>query len=81
MMHCTHGAQVNNWRDLLNDEPFKRKDLITIQDPTDLERHNLTKFHHLKHNLKVSSRVLLACGSAAFVYSATEDDLCCACHR
>jgi hypothetical protein len=49
------GNQVGNWRDLLNDEPFKRKDLIKIQDPTDLEKHNLTKFHHLKHNLKVSN--------------------------
>lgn len=35
------------WKDLLTDEPFKRKDLIVIQDPTDLSRRNLNQFKHL----------------------------------
>ena len=51
--HSMATPQVGNWRDLLTDEPFKRKDLIVLQDPTDLDKHNMTKFHHLKHNLKV----------------------------
>ena len=41
------------FKDLLTDEPFTRKDLITIQDPTNLDKFNLTNFFHLKKNLKV----------------------------
>ncbi len=41
------------WKDLLTDEPFTRKDLITIQDPNSLEKFNLSTFFHLKKNLKV----------------------------
>lgn len=43
----------NFWKDLLTDEPFTRKDLITVQDPSNLEKFNITKFFHLKNNLKV----------------------------
>jgi peptidyl-prolyl cis-trans isomerase-like 2 len=35
------------WQDLLTDEPFTRKDLITIQDPHDISNRNLEKFWHL----------------------------------
>ncbi|XP_039268246.2 RING-type E3 ubiquitin-protein ligase PPIL2-like [Styela clava] len=42
-----------NWRDLLTDEIFARSDLITIQDPTNLDKFNLQSFHHLKHNLRL----------------------------
>ncbi|KAJ8312272.1 hypothetical protein KUTeg_009645 [Tegillarca granosa] len=41
-------------KDLLTDEPFTRKDLITIQDPTNLDKFNMTGFYHLKHNLKLT---------------------------
>ena len=41
------------WKDLLNDEPFTRKDIITIQDPTNLDKFNLASFHHMTKNLKV----------------------------
>ena len=41
------------WKDLLTDEPFLRKDLITIQDPTSLGKFDFTTFYHLKKNLKV----------------------------
>ena len=30
-------VKAKNWRDLLTDEPFTRKDLITIQDPHNLQ--------------------------------------------
>ncbi|XP_064612285.1 LOW QUALITY PROTEIN: RING-type E3 ubiquitin-protein ligase PPIL2-like [Liolophura sinensis] len=40
-------------RDLLTDEPFTRKDLITIQDPTNLDKFNISSFYHVKNNLKV----------------------------
>ncbi|MCP9261201.1 Peptidyl-prolyl cis-trans isomerase-like 2 [Dirofilaria immitis] len=33
-------------RDLLTDEPFQRKDIITLQDPNHLEKFNIEQFHH-----------------------------------
>jgi peptidyl-prolyl cis-trans isomerase-like protein 2 len=47
--------KAKNWKDLLNDEPFQRKDLITLQDPNNIEKFNLSTFHHLKNNLKVEN--------------------------
>lgn len=45
--------KTKNLKDLLCDEPFKRTDVIMLQDPSDLEKFNLAKFHHLQNNLKV----------------------------
>ncbi|XP_063973640.1 RING-type E3 ubiquitin-protein ligase PPIL2 [Diachasmimorpha longicaudata] len=45
--------KTKNWRDLINDEPFTRSDLITIQDPTNVSKFNLSRFHHIKNNLRV----------------------------
>ncbi|XP_066997880.1 RING-type E3 ubiquitin-protein ligase PPIL2 [Anabrus simplex] len=45
------------WKDLLNDEPFERKELITIQDPVNLEKFNLSTFHHIKNNIRVEDEV------------------------
>ncbi|CAG8490353.1 6447_t:CDS:10 [Acaulospora colombiana] len=42
-----------NWKDLLTDEPFTRKDIITIQDPHNIESRNLSNFYHLKNDLTV----------------------------
>lgn len=39
--------------DLLTDQPFVRSDIITIQDPTDLEKFDVSKFHHVKNSLTV----------------------------
>ncbi|CAG7838055.1 unnamed protein product [Allacma fusca] len=44
-----------NWKELLTDEPFTKTDIITIQDPTNLHKFNLTAFHHLKMNLKIQN--------------------------
>ncbi|XP_074641089.1 RING-type E3 ubiquitin-protein ligase PPIL2-like isoform X2 [Tubulanus polymorphus] len=41
-------------KDLLTDEPFTRKDIITIQDPSNLDKFNLANFYHLKKNLKLN---------------------------
>jgi len=43
-----------NWKDLLTDEPFTRKDLITIQDPQNLDKFNISKFLYLKKDWKVA---------------------------
>ena len=45
--------KTKNWKDLLTDEPFLRKDIIEIQDPQNYSKFNLNNFHHLKNNLKV----------------------------
>ncbi|KAG0089982.1 Peptidyl-prolyl cis-trans isomerase cyp8 [Podila epicladia] len=39
------------WKDLMTDEPFARKDIITIQDPHNLENRNLANFHYIKNDL------------------------------
>jgi peptidyl-prolyl cis-trans isomerase-like protein 2 len=45
----------NFWKDLVTDEPFTRKDIITIQDPTNLDKFNLANFYHIRKNLKLVS--------------------------
>lgn len=46
--------KANNWKDLLNDEPFQRSDIIVLQDPsTCAEKFNLSQFHHVQKRLKV----------------------------
>ncbi|KAG0203359.1 RING-type E3 ubiquitin-protein ligase ppil2 [Mortierella sp. GBA30] len=39
------------WKDLMTDEPFTRKDIITIQDPHNLQNRNLADFHYVKNDL------------------------------
>lgn len=41
-----------NFRDLLTDQPFTRKDVIILQDPMQTDRISPGDFHHFKHNLK-----------------------------
>ena len=36
------------WQDLVSDEEFTRKDLITLQDPHNLEGRNLSSFKYIK---------------------------------
>ena len=36
------------WRDLVSDEEFSRKDIITLQDPQNVESRNLSSFKYLK---------------------------------
>ncbi|KAF9896643.1 Peptidyl-prolyl cis-trans isomerase cyp8, partial [Lobosporangium transversale] len=45
------------WKDLMTDEPFTRKDIITIQDPHNLNNRNLAEFHHIKNDLAVIDEV------------------------
>eukprot|EP00192_Tetraselmis_astigmatica_P009027 CAMPEP_0117695242 /NCGR_PEP_ID=MMETSP0804-20121206/28028_1 /TAXON_ID=1074897 /ORGANISM="Tetraselmis astigmatica, Strain CCMP880" /LENGTH=613 /DNA_ID=CAMNT_0005509287 /DNA_START=160 /DNA_END=2001 /DNA_ORIENTATION=- len=42
-----------NWKDLLTDEKFTRKDLITIQDPLNLTARELDRFDHVKKGLQL----------------------------
>ncbi|KAJ5098670.1 Peptidyl-prolyl cis-trans isomerase-like 2 [Penicillium argentinense] len=36
------------WRDLVTDAEFSRKDIITLQDPQNIESRNLSSFNYLK---------------------------------
>ncbi|KAJ3071337.1 Peptidyl-prolyl cis-trans isomerase cyp8, partial [Podochytrium sp. JEL0797] len=38
--------QGKAWKDLMTDEPFKRKDLITIQDPLNVGGRDINAFHY-----------------------------------
>ncbi|RXK37207.1 peptidyl-prolyl cis-trans isomerase-like 2 [Tremella mesenterica] len=46
------------WRDLVNDEPFERKDIITIQDPQNLANRDLREYDHVKSDKKVAEEEL-----------------------
>ena len=39
---------ANNWTCLESSKPFKKSDIITIQDPTDPARRNVSSFHHVR---------------------------------
>ena len=43
--------KAKTWRDLVNDEEFTRKDVITVQDPQNIEARNLNSFKYLQDGL------------------------------
>ncbi|GAA6049389.1 hypothetical protein JCM3770_007321 [Rhodotorula araucariae] len=45
--------KAHNMNDLLTDEPFTRKDIITLQDPLNLEGRDISKFDYVRRALKV----------------------------
>lgn len=47
--------KTKNWKDLVDDTPFQRKDLIVIQDPKKIEKFNISTFHHIKKRLRVET--------------------------
>ena len=66
------------WNDLVSDEQFTKKDLITLQDPQNLEARDLSSFKYLKDGEdaglpKPEANVnLAAMGSAAKILKAKE---------
>ena len=47
--------KVSYWKDLLNDQPFTKKDIISLQEPHNLEKANYINYYHIKQNLKMPS--------------------------
>ncbi|XP_065558558.1 RING-type E3 ubiquitin-protein ligase PPIL2-like isoform X1 [Artemia franciscana] len=47
-----------NWKDLLTDDSFVRSDIITLQDPHNLGKFNISNFHHMRKNLKIENEEL-----------------------
>jgi peptidyl-prolyl cis-trans isomerase-like protein 2 len=45
--------KTNTFNDLLTNEPFTRNDIITIQDPKNLDKFNIQSFAHLKNEWKL----------------------------
>ncbi|KAI8615414.1 hypothetical protein BC830DRAFT_1064414 [Chytriomyces sp. MP71] len=45
---CVKGK---SWRDLMTEEPFRRKDIITIQDPHNIIIRNINDFHYKLHDV------------------------------
>lgn len=52
--------KTKNWKDLVDDTPFVRKDIIVIQDPGFIEKFNISTFHHIKKRLRVETEEELA---------------------
>ena len=46
--------KTKNFKDLLNDEPFTRADIIILQDPRNMTKFNLSNYHHIKFSLKAT---------------------------
>jgi peptidyl-prolyl cis-trans isomerase-like protein 2 len=44
--------KAKNWNDLLTGAPFTRKDIISIQDPQNLEKRNWANFLHIREKIK-----------------------------
>ncbi|XP_055324360.1 RING-type E3 ubiquitin-protein ligase PPIL2 [Sitodiplosis mosellana] len=47
--------KTKNWKDLVDDTPFTRKDIITIQDPNNVEKFNISTFYHIRKGLRVET--------------------------
>ena len=45
--------KTNTFNDLLTNESFTREDIITIQDPKNLDKFNIQSFAHLKNDWKL----------------------------
>ncbi|KAI6196889.1 hypothetical protein M3Y94_01161400 [Aphelenchoides besseyi] len=44
-------------KDLLNDVPFLRKDIITLQDPNDLDKFNMERFYHVQFDTRTLDEI------------------------
>ncbi|XP_021762473.1 peptidyl-prolyl cis-trans isomerase CYP65-like [Chenopodium quinoa] len=52
--------KTKNWKELLTDEPFTRDDLITIQNPNELDtKKALAEFDHVKKGLKIDDEGII----------------------
>lgn len=53
--------KTKTWRDLVTDEPFKREDIVTIQDPKNLRFRELAEFDYVKNEKKVEGGCGVVC--------------------
>lgn len=50
-----------NWKDLLDDTPFKKSDIINIQDPLNFKNRVVNNFEHVRCDLKVDEDIDHVC--------------------
>lgn len=55
-VYCMEAVQELNvkakhWQDLISGEDFEKKDIISIQDPTDVKRRTISAFHHVANDI------------------------------
>lgn len=60
--------KAGNWKDLINDQPFTRKDIITLQDPNNAMKFNLSTFHHIKNNIRMEDEGKLVDFEKNYIY-------------
>ncbi|KAL6755661.1 hypothetical protein V8C86DRAFT_2672816 [Haematococcus lacustris] len=66
-------AKAKNWKDLLTDEPFTRKDIIHIQDPLNLQNKAVEQFSHVQKGLVLDDEDEGAAEKASALRNVTED--------
>lgn len=54
---CTTSPSIP--RDLLTDEPFTRKDVITIQNPLDTSARTLNRFDHVVKGIRRAKMIVI----------------------
>jgi peptidyl-prolyl cis-trans isomerase-like protein 2 len=69
--------KAKNWRDLVSDDEFTRKDIITLQDPQNIEARDFNSFKHIRDGETIlpgdeSSVNTAALGNAAKILKAKE---------
>ncbi|CAK3811912.1 Peptidyl-prolyl cis-trans isomerase-like 2 [Lecanosticta acicola] len=47
--------KAKNWQDLVSDEKFQRSDIITLQDPQNVESRNLSHFKYIQEGASTST--------------------------
>ncbi|KAI4204483.1 MAG: hypothetical protein LQ350_001033 [Teloschistes chrysophthalmus] len=47
--------KAKNWRDLVSEEEFGRKDIVTLQDPQNIESRNLSSFKYLQEGTNTAT--------------------------
>ena len=45
--------KFKNFKDLIDDTPFTKKDIVCIQDPHNIEKYNASNYHHVKNDLRL----------------------------
>ncbi len=40
------------WKDLIDDTAFTAKDIISLQDPKQIEKRTIMNFHHVRKKIK-----------------------------
>ena len=53
-------VKAKHWRDLLSDEEFSRSDIITLQDPQNIEARNFNAFKHVREDAGGNTKIVRA---------------------